>query len=117
MYTYNQSPDLQTAIPNVYTSQSQYENLVNWAGGVVTGQISDGRLSTLNTYGYWYDLMMVYNQRPDLQAALPNVYTSPTQYQSLINWANNVVTGVITPQDGAYTYLNYYASYYEAHAT
>jgi len=117
MNIYNTGSDLQAAIPNAYTSQSQYQELINWAGGVVTNQWVDGRYTLLNNYGYWYDLMMVYNQRPDLQAAYPNVYTSQPQFQGLINWANNVVTGVIKPQDSAFTYLNYYASYYELHHT
>jgi len=105
--------------PNAYSSLSSYTSLISWAGRVVTDQITpqDGSYGLLNTYGYWYDLMMVYNMRPDLQAAFPNAYTSQTQYQNLINWANEVVTGVITPTDGAIVYLKYYAPFYEAYAT
>jgi hypothetical protein len=115
MMEYNMRPDVQSAFPKAYTSQSQYQSLINWAGGIVTDQWADGSYSTLNTYGYYYDLMMEYNMRPDVQSAFPNAYTSQTQYQNLINWADQVVTQVYN--DGAYNNLSYYASYYEKLAT
>jgi len=115
LMTYNQRLDLQAAYPSAYSSMASYQNLVNWAGGVVTQQYTDSSYSQLNTYGYWYDLMNTYNNRPDLQAAYPNAYTSQPQYQTLINWANGVVTHAWT--DTSVTNLSYYASYYEAHHT
>jgi hypothetical protein len=113
--TYNQRSDLQASFPGAYTNMSEYKSLVNWAGGVVAQQWVDGSYSQLNTYGYWYDLMMVYNTRTDLQNVFPGAYVLHSQYQSLINWANGVVTHAWP--DGAITYLNYYAAYYESHHT
>jgi len=107
--------DLQSAFPNAYSSWPSYVSLVNWAGGVVTQQWSDSSYGTLNTYGYWYDLVMTYNTRPDLQTAFPNVYTSQTAFQNLVNWANGVVTKAWP--DSSYNNLSYYASWYEAHYT
>ena len=115
LMTYNQRPDIQAAFPTVHTSMADYEAFVTWAGGVVTKQYTDSSYSQLNTYGYWYDLMMVYNTRQDLQTAYPNAYVSEPHYQTLVNWANGVVTHAWT--DSALAYLNYYASYYEAHHT
>jgi hypothetical protein len=110
---YNSRADLQSAFPNAYSSWTSYTSMVTWAGGVVTHHWTDGSYGALNTYGYWYDLMMVYNTRPDLRAAFPHAYTSSVAYQSLINWANNVVTRAIA--DSSFNDLNYYASYYETH--
>jgi hypothetical protein len=115
MATYNLRTDLESAFPNAYSSWSSYTNLVSWAGGVVTHQWVDSSISSLNNYGYYCDLMMVYNQRPDLQTAFPDAYASQAYYQSLVNWANGVVTKAWT--DSSYNLLYYYASYYETHAT
>jgi len=108
--TYDTRADLQAAFPNAYSSWSGYTSLVNWAGGVVTKQWTDGSYGALNNYGYWYDLMMTYNQRPDLQAAFPGAYTSQASFQNLLNWAH----GVVTKQwaDSSYDNLVIYASFY-----
>jgi hypothetical protein len=115
MMTYNTRSDVRAAFPSAYTTRSSYTSLINWAGGVVTEQWTDGSYSTLNPYGYYYDLMMVYNTRTDLQAAFPNAYSNQASYQNLINWAY----GVVTKQwaDSSYSFLSYYASYYESHHT
>ncbi len=115
MHIYNTRSDIQSAFSNAYYSKANYQGLINWAGGVVTRQRVNSSYSTLNPYGYWYDLLMTYNTRPDLQAAFPGVYTSQSQYQSLVNWANWVVTH--PGSDGAIINLNFYASYYESHHT
>jgi len=110
MYTYSQRPDLQAAFPNAYYSTGSYLGLINWAGGVVSQQWSDSSYNSLQPYGYWYALIMVYNQRSDLQAAYPNGYTSES-YLSLINWAGGVVTHQWT--DSSYSILNIFGYYYD----
>jgi len=110
MWIYNDRPDLQAAYPNAYSSLASYSQLVDWAGGLVSGQFSDGALTILNTTGGYYALMWVYNVRPDLQAAYLDAYSSSASYAGLVQWANDVVTKVFT--DGAYSILYPFASSY-----
>jgi len=94
MSTYNARSDLQSEFSNVYSNSTtaNYLSLINWAGGVVLQKWVDGSYTSLQPFGYWYGLMMVYNTSPDLQSAFPNAYASQSAYQSLINWAGGVVT-------------------------
>jgi hypothetical protein len=56
----------------------------------------------------------VYNHRPDLQAAFPQILTQhPTNYTALIQWAYRVATGAIV--DSAQPVLAPYASWYKSH--
>jgi hypothetical protein len=107
---YDIRSDLQAAFPEV--KQGNYRNLVNWASGVVNHLISDGYHQILLPYGYWYTLMTVYENRPDLQTAFPNAYTSPASYHNLLCWAKSVVEQ--KSQDSAYVIFAPYASSYEA---
>ena len=121
--------DLQTAFPNAYTNSAEFQDLTNWAGMVVTQQpryctlpsprnFCDGAYQFLNLYGYWHDLMWIYNGRSDLQTAFPNAYTSPSSFQSLVNWADAVVSNIPSyGQDTAHADLGYYAPCYIANGT
>ena len=90
---------LQTAYPNVETSVSEFSSLVDWAGSVVRGGTSDAANQTLAPYGYWYDLMSVYDQRGDLQYGFPNAYTVEANYSALLSWAGQVVTNAYSDGD------------------
>jgi len=111
MSVYNGRSDLQGLFPNAYSSSTSYVSLVSWAGGVVTQAWVDGSYSTLRSYGYWYDLMMVYNHRSDLQSLFPNAYGNQNSYVGLVSWAG----GVVTQQwvDGDYALLNQYGYWYD----
>lgn len=113
MGIYSSRSDLQNALPDVYSSMTQFTRLVSWAGGVVTQQTTDSSYNSLKITGYWYDLMAIYNSRADLQSALPDAYSSSSSYSNLLIWAKNVVTNGPS-YDSSYPLLNYYASYYEA---
>ncbi len=113
MYVYNGRLDLQAAFPDAYTNESNFTALVTWAGEVVTQSFFDSSYTTLKPFGYYYDLMMVYNGRPDLQAAFPFAYQNWSSYTDLIAWAAGVVSG--TYPDSASADLGLYASYYETH--
>ncbi len=102
---------LQTAYPNVQTSMASFESLVNWAGSVVRGGTSDPNNVTLVPYGYWYDLMSVYDQRGDLQYAFVNAFTVQANYTALLSWAGQVVTNVYP--DGDSGLLASYGYYYD----
>ena len=106
---YNARPDLQTAFPDAYTSSTNFDALVSWAGRAVGGA-PDSSYSMLAPYGYWYALMETYNERPDLQAAFPGAYASPTSYDSLIDWAGNLARGLYS--DGAYSTLAPFGYWY-----
>ena len=99
MDVYNSRSDLQAAYPNATTNLTSYEGLVTWAGEVVTGQFTDSANATLSPWGYAYDVFLVYNERPDLQAAFPSAYTSLSNYTSLVNWAGGVVTNSFADSD------------------
>ena len=111
--TYYTRTDLQAVFPDSFSNKTSFRGLVNWAGGTVTHQWVDGAFNRLNGAGYWYDLMMTYNLRPDLQAAFPDAYSNQTSFQGLINWAHGVVTRAFP--DASYPNLIFYASYYENH--
>ncbi len=102
---------LQTAYPNVQTSMASFESLVNWAGSVVRGGTSDPNNVTLVPYGYWFDLMSVYDQRGDLQYAFPNAFTVQANYTELLSWAGQVVTNAFS--DGDSGLLASYGYYYD----
>jgi len=112
LYLYDGRSDLQSAYPEAWGNVSNFTLLVNWAGGVVTQHYVDADNSTVTPFGYYYDLMMVYDGRTDLQVAYPDAFTNMTSYGGLLVWAKDVVTKVIT--DSAETDLAWYAAYYEA---
>jgi len=111
MGVYYDRADLQAAFPNVTSNFSEYEQLVNWAGEVVSGAFPDASAATLAPYGYYYTLMLVYDHRADLQAAFPNAYNSSASYEGLLSWAKNVV--LHAPADPSYSILLPFATYYE----
>jgi hypothetical protein len=108
MATYNARPDLQAAFPSAYSNFTSYQELVRWAGGVVTGG-SDSYYPVLAPFGYWYVLMATYNGRPDLQAAFPVAYTNFPSYAGLISWAGEVVSGA---PDSSYAALAPFGYWY-----
>ena len=110
---YNSRSDLQSEFPNVEGSFANFSALVDWAGGVVIGATSDSANATLSPYGYFFDLMMVYDQRGDLEYAFPAAYTVLANYSALVDWAGGVVTGSFT--DGASGTLHAYGYYYDLH--
>jgi 3',5'-cyclic AMP phosphodiesterase CpdA len=113
MATYDQRPDLQSAFPDAYTNFTNYSALVVWAGGSATGA-SDSSYSALAPFGYWYALMAVYCQRPDLQTAFPDAFTSPVSYGELVDWADTVVIGA---SDSSYPILAPFGYWYALMAT
>lgn len=95
MMVYDGRSDLQAAFPDALGNQTTYELLVNWAGAVVTGEWTDGANATINPMGgYYYALMNLYDGRSDLQAAFPSAFTNEGSYEDLLEWADEVVTGV-----------------------
>ncbi len=108
---YNTESALQTEFPAVSSSLASFESLVNWAGSVVRGGTSSSANQTLVPYGYWYDLMSVYDQRGDLQYAYPNAFTVQANYSALLSWAGQVVTNVYP--DGDSGLLTEYGYYYD----
>ncbi len=95
MLTYDNRTDLQAAFPDAFGNFTNFTELVNWAGEVVNDSFVDSANSTLQKFGYYYDLMMVYDERPDLQSAFPDAFTNWTSEQALIWWAGAVVNGTI----------------------
>jgi len=91
MSVYNGRSDLQSALPDAYTDFASYSALVDWAGEVVTGAFYDGAYSSLAPFGYFYDMMGLYDSRPDLQTAFPLAYSDWASEQSLASWAGAVV--------------------------
>lgn len=112
MRTYDGRPDLEGAFPNAWENETDFTGLVSWAGGVVTQTYADSAYPVLRPFGYWYDLMGVYNGRADLQGAFPYAYANATSYQALLQWADGVVRQLFP--DSAYPLLDVYATYYEA---
>ena len=91
MSVYDGRPDLQAAFPQAYTNATNYTGLVDWAGEVVNGSFEDSANSTLQPFGYYFDLMTVYDGRADLQAAFPDAFTNFASYLALVVWAGEVV--------------------------
>ncbi|MCI4351788.1 MAG: glycosyltransferase family 39 protein [Thermoplasmata archaeon] len=58
-------------------------------------------------------LFNVYNHRPDLQSAFPEVLYYPSNDTALAHWAKQVVTGVFP--DPAFPALAPYSAWYQAH--
>ena len=107
---YSQRPDLEAAFPQANSNLTNFTELVTWAGSAAIGLHIDSNNSTLEPFGYYYALMMFYNQRPDLQSAFPDAYTNSTSFAGLVSWAANAVTGASS--DGAGVYLEPYGYYY-----
>jgi hypothetical protein len=107
---YSQRPDLETAFPQANSNFTNFTDLITWAGSASIGLHVDSDNSTLEPFGYFYAMMMFYNQRPDLQAAFPNAYTDSTSYADLVGWAADAITGASS--DGAGAYLEPYGYYY-----
>ncbi|MGA8711214.1 MAG: YncE family protein [Thermoplasmata archaeon] len=101
LMTYNSRSDLQAAFTEPYGNLTNYTQLVNWAGGVVTGEWVDSANATLSPFGYYYDLMNVYDGRTDLQAAFPQAFTNLTNFTLLVNWAGWVVNDSFFDSDMA----------------
>jgi len=102
MMVYDGRTDLQTKFPDALAGETDYDELVDWAGEVVTGAWNDTANATLGPAGgYYYDLMMVYDGRFDLQTAFPNAYFNDTSYEALLGWADDVVAGAFTDADNA----------------
>ncbi|MGA8711213.1 MAG: hypothetical protein WB786_08330 [Thermoplasmata archaeon] len=101
MLTYNNRSDLQTAFPDALTNLTNWTLLVNWAGGVVMGEWNDSANSTLQKFGYYYDLMTIYDNRSDLQAAFPDAFTNWDSEGGLLWWAGAVVNGTISDSANA----------------
>jgi hypothetical protein len=112
---YNARGDLQAAFPNALTNSSSFSALVSWAGGVVSGQWADPSYAALAPYGYWYDLMATYNNRPDLQSAFPDAYSNASDYHQLVSWAGGVVAGEWS--DASYSTLAPFGYWYALMAT
>ena len=113
LMVYNGRSDLQSAFPGVWSNESAFVDLANWAGAAVNGTFYDSSQSTLAPFGYWYVLMWVYNGRADLQVAFPDAASNGSSYQALLVWANDVVTAVFS--DSSYSTLLPYASQYETY--
>ncbi|MGA8711176.1 MAG: YncE family protein, partial [Thermoplasmata archaeon] len=110
MMSFNGRSDLQEAFADAFGNLSNYTHLANWAGGVVAGEWVDSANATLSPFGYYYDLMNVYDGRTDLQAAFPDAFTNFDQYTLLVNWAGGVVNQSWT--DSAYSTLHPFGYYY-----
>jgi hypothetical protein len=91
MAVYNYRADLQAVFPDAYTNFADYTQLVQWAGSVVTGVFTDGADAILSPYGYFYDLMNIYDARIDLLDAFPNAFTNWGSGEALFEWAGEVV--------------------------
>ena len=99
MLTYDQRPDLRLAFPQAYTNYTNYSGLVAWAGEVVTGDFPDSSEAALAPFGAYYDLLYVYEIRPDLQAVYPDAFTNETSYVGLVEWAGGVTNGSFYDSD------------------
>jgi hypothetical protein len=95
MGTYNQRNDLQTSYPDAYTNFGHYAKLVDWAGQVVTGTVSDPAFLALSNFGYYYDMFNIYDGRNDLLTAFPDAYTNWGAQEALVGWAGEVMDGTI----------------------
>lgn len=108
MMVYNGRADLLSTFPDAYSNSSAFTGLVNWAGAVVTGGITDPASTTLDPFGYYYALRYVYDGRADLQSAFPNAFTNWSEEGALFSWAGAVVNKTIT--DPASTKLDSFGS-------
>ena len=94
MGVYYSRPDLQAAFPYAFTDFASYTNLINWAAWVSdTG--ADGSYVVLSPFGYYYNMMWVWDGRLDLQTTYPNAFTDWADLQGLALWAGEVVNGTI----------------------
>jgi len=96
---YADRPDLDLAFPGASEGNlTSLTQLVDWAANVVDGSFADSAFDQLaaSDIGYYYELMGVYNNRPDLQSAYPDAYTDERSYSGLLSWAGEVVTGQFT---------------------
>ncbi len=107
---YSARPDLEAAFPDAFSNFTNFTQLVDWAGGVVTGAFSDSARTALSPFGYWYALMQTYDGRPDLRAAFPDAYGNASNATALVNWAGEVVTGVFA--DSSKATLDPFGAYY-----
>jgi len=102
--------DLQAAYPNALESLPSDSTLTNWAGGVVNDSYFDTDLSALQPYAYWYELMMIYNGRSDLQTAYPNAFSNESRFVSLVDWAGGATNGTFV--DDWQSWLLPFGGYY-----
>lgn len=109
---YNSRPDLQAAFPNATSNATSYAGLLTWAAGVSTGANRDSASATLAPWGSVYDLLGVYEGRPDLESAFPNAVGNLTELAALTDWAGSVVTGS-NGGDSAYATLAPYGYFYD----
>jgi hypothetical protein len=107
---YNSRPDLQVAFLSAYANFTNYRGLVAWAANAISGAATDGAGPTLAPFGYYYYLLQVYDERPDLQAAFPYAFSNATEYAGLVSWAETAIASGST--DGAGPYLQAYGYYY-----
>ena len=110
MLTYNGRADLQQAYPDAMTNLTNYTGLLIWAGEVVDGSFVDSSATTLQPFGYYYDLLLVYESRADLESAFPNVTTDESSFDLLVLWAGGVSSGSYS--DGDQSMLAPYAYWY-----
>lgn len=96
MMVYNSRADLLSTFPDAYGNSSSFTGLVNWAGAVVTGAITDPASSKLDAYGFYYALRSLYDGRADLQAAFPDAFTDWVEEGALLSWAGAVVNKTIS---------------------
>jgi hypothetical protein len=80
---YDSRSDLRGTYPGVTAEWSTQKSFVRWAA--VFGTAWDAAEAQLGSYGYLYTLSDVYNNRPDLQSAYPEVTTG--DFENLISWA------------------------------
>jgi len=52
---YDGRSDLQAAYPGAFTNGTSYQSLLDWASGVVTGEIKDPSNSTLSKFASEYE--------------------------------------------------------------
>jgi len=106
MRVYNWRPDLQGLYPEASNAINLFK-LYNWAGQYgVTAYPNE-----LQKYDHIYDLMRVYNWRPDLQGVYPNA-ANAIDLSKLFNWAGQFgVTALpdpLAPHDPAYDLMRVY---------
>jgi hypothetical protein len=105
---YNSRPDLQSAYPEV--TNGVLDNLVSWAAR--WGITIDSAEPYLGWFGHIYVLLDIYNRRPDLQTAYPQV-DYDCDLAGLIDWAAR--WGITI--DSAKPILTPYAQWYLSHRT
>jgi hypothetical protein len=113
---YDRRADLQKAFPEAGTRE--YPNLVRWALGTAEGRWEDADQAALQKHRQSYQfvadsgelayLISLYDIRPDLQAAFPEVKQG--NYGRLVGWASGVVNHLI--DDDYYQILQPYGYWY-----